>query len=60
MPREAIDWARLDRDIRHMARCGFSIKRQARKLALSERSIKKRRAELGLVKKRAEKDCQNG
>lgn len=51
MARAAIDWKRLDPDLRHMARCGFSIKRQARKLNLSERSIKKRRSELGLIKK---------
>ncbi|MFT9359553.1 hypothetical protein [Acetobacter okinawensis] len=51
MARAAIDWTRLDPDLRRMARCGFSIKRQARKLNLSERSIKKRRAELGLIKK---------
>lgn len=51
MARTAIDWTRLDPDLRRMDRCGFSIKRQARKLNLSERSIKKRRSELGLIKK---------
>jgi DNA-binding NarL/FixJ family response regulator len=51
MARAAIDWTRLDPDLRRMARCGFSIKRQARKLNLSERSIKKRRSALGLTKK---------
>lgn len=51
MARTAIDWTRLDPDLRHMARCGFSIKRQARKLGIAAITIKKRRSILGLCKK---------
>jgi hypothetical protein len=51
MARAAIDWTRLDPDLRRMARCGFSIKRQARKLGIAAITIKKRRSALGLTKK---------
>lgn len=51
MARTAIDWTRLDPDLRRMARCGFSIKRQARKLGIAAITIKKRRSVLGLSKK---------
>lgn len=60
MPREAIDWSRLDQKLRHFSRCGIPIRRQALRLGLAQITIKKRRAELGLVKKRAEKERHNG
>ncbi|ASC05012.1 hypothetical protein [Acetobacter pasteurianus] len=52
MAREALNWRELDPKIRHYARCGFSIRRQASKLSISEISIKKRRAFLGIAKKK--------
>lgn len=51
MARAAIDWTRLDPDLRRMARCGFSINRQARKLGIAAITIKKRRSVLGLTKR---------
>ena len=48
MARESIDWSRLDRHLRRMARTKMSVKRQARELKISPRSITARRAFLGL------------
>ncbi|KAA8387751.1 hypothetical protein FKW31_03690 [Acetobacter sp. DmW_136] len=52
MAREALNWRELDPKIRHYARCGFSIKRQSRKLNISERAIYLRRNALGISRKK--------
>lgn len=52
MAREALNWRRIDPELRRFARCGLSIKRQAAKLQISIPTIKKRRAFLGLVRKK--------
>ena len=52
MAREAINWRDLDPMLRRMARAGFSIKRQARKLNVSERAVYQRRNALGIGRKK--------
>ncbi|MFS8368822.1 hypothetical protein [Acetobacter indonesiensis] len=51
MGRQAIDWRPLDGTLRRMDRAGLSIKRQARKLQVSERAVYQRRSALGLGRK---------
>ncbi|MCG4258243.1 hypothetical protein [Acetobacter senegalensis] len=52
MVRPAIEWRELDGTLRRMDRAGLSIKRQARKLQVSERAVYQRRSALGLGRKR--------
>lgn len=51
MVRVAINWKRLDPELRHFSRCGLPIAQQARRLGIAAITIKKRRAALGLVRK---------
>lgn len=47
MARAAIEWDHaMDANLRRFDRCGLSIKRQARRLGLSERSVYARRKQL--------------
>lgn len=55
MARVAIDWKRLDVDLRHFSRCGLPIAQQARRLGIAAITIKKRRAALGLARKQSKK-----
>ncbi|WP_179194656.1 hypothetical protein [Acetobacter persici] len=45
----------MDVQLRHFDRCGLSIKRQARRLGLSERSIYTRRKQLQLDRQKSKK-----
>ncbi|MFT8471360.1 hypothetical protein [Acetobacter persici] len=56
MARAAIEWSHaMDVQLRHFDRCGLSIKRQARRLGLSERSIYTRRKKLQLDRQKSKK-----
>lgn len=56
MARERTDWSELDRYLRRMDRAGLSVKRQARRLNVCERSIYSRRQALGLGRKQAKQE----
>ncbi|WP_157772923.1 hypothetical protein [Acetobacter tropicalis] len=56
MAREKHDRHKLDRAIRRMARCGLSVKKQARELGVCERIVYERRQFLGLSRKSAKQE----
>lgn len=56
MAREAIVWTpEMDNKLRRYARCGWSVRRQASKLGLSERSVYTRRKQIRLQAGKARK-----
>lgn len=56
MAREAINWTHdMDNQLRRFDRCGLSIKRQARRLGLSERSVHTRRKQISITSNKSKK-----
>ncbi|WP_156475929.1 hypothetical protein [Acetobacter orleanensis] len=56
MVRAAIEWTHaMDTKLRHFERCGLCVRRQARRLGVSERSIYTRRKQLRLDSQKSKK-----
>ncbi|WP_264810396.1 hypothetical protein [Acetobacter orleanensis] len=56
MVRAAIEWTHaMDTKLRHFERCGLCVRRQARRLGVSERSIYPRRKQLRLDSQKSKK-----